>query len=172
MSGHSSTLWSSLGVSGWPRGGVRPGACLVSSCTGFLSPGCDQMHLELVWGQRLPAQGGCPVSRQPPLGSQKKSSGSSLRSPSRSSAEESGCEETLTATEFHRTQIWSLPTPLEGLAPLGLYAQAHGSETAMVGLALSPYKHVHSKRQDTIPGPFQQERGIPHTSVASFLSVQ
>lgn len=62
-----------------------------SPATLSLSLGCDQMHQELVWGQRLPAHGGCPVLRQlQPLGSQKKSSGSSLRSPSRSSVEGGG----------------------------------------------------------------------------------
>ena len=65
--------------------------CLLSSCAGPpLSQACDQTQPELWHGaERLPAHGGCPALGQSQLlVPQKKSSGSSLRSPSRSSAEE------------------------------------------------------------------------------------
>lgn len=37
---------------------------------------------------------------------------------------------------------------------LGHYAHTAGSETSMNDLSLSPYKHTHNRRQDTISGLF------------------
>ena len=67
----------------------RSPGTLFSNCVGLpLSPGRDQTQPELCLGaERLPAHGGCPaLGESQLLVPQKKSSGSSLRSPSRSSA--------------------------------------------------------------------------------------